>query len=64
MDDEQLMRSLADVLRPQARSAKSRTGDMCARAVLRALSHRIGYGPAWTITFPLRVAPVVLDRPG
>jgi hypothetical protein len=32
--------------------------------VLRALGHRIGYGPGWTITFPLRVAPVVLDRPG
>jgi 2-polyprenyl-3-methyl-5-hydroxy-6-metoxy-1,4-benzoquinol methylase len=31
-------------------------------ALLRDLSHRIGYGPAWTLTSPLRLIPPLLDN--
>jgi SAM-dependent methyltransferase len=29
--------------------------------VLRRMQHRIGYGPAWALTFPLRAIPPLLD---
>ena len=31
-------------------------------ALLRGLSRRIGYGPAWALTFPLRLIPPLLDN--
>jgi 2-polyprenyl-3-methyl-5-hydroxy-6-metoxy-1,4-benzoquinol methylase len=31
-------------------------------ALLRSLTRRTGYGPAWVITFPLRLFPPVLDH--
>jgi SAM-dependent methyltransferase len=30
--------------------------------LLRGMQRHIGYGPAWALTFPLRVAPLLLDR--
>jgi SAM-dependent methyltransferase len=33
-----------------------------ATALLRSLNRRIGYGPAWALTFPLRLAPLLLDN--
>jgi SAM-dependent methyltransferase len=30
--------------------------------LLRALSRRTGYGPAWALTFPLRLIPPLLDN--
>jgi SAM-dependent methyltransferase len=29
--------------------------------LLRALNQRLGYGPAWALTLPLRVLPLILD---
>ena len=31
--------------------------------LLRALTRSIGYGPAWALTFPLRILPPAIDRP-
>ncbi len=117
MDDEQMMRSLAEVLRPGGKLfvtspnqnyipmddgdtgpfsevedgghvrkgyTPERLGSLADKAgltvteiaycsgwssqkvttALRAFGRQVGDGPAWALTFPLRMAPAVLDRPG